>query len=129
MGKEHFDSRSGDHVDVNSIEKVINRGLNGVVKPVLASPFRRVLQPFITTITYTGRRSDRTFSTPVLYWRRGDTVTIGVAAPGSKQWWRNFLDAGGPISIDLPGGSREGHAKATRDAKGRVVVRVELSPV
>lgn len=110
------------------VEDVVNRSLNGVVEPALRSRLGWVLRPFITTITYTGRRSGRTFSTPVLYWRRGDRVTIGVAAPDSKQWWRNFRDGGGPITLDLRGGSRQGHAIATRDAKGRVVVRVELTP-
>ena len=114
-------------MDVNRIEDVANRALNGVVKPVLGSRFRWILQPVITTITYTGRRSGQQFSTPVLYRRRGNKVTIGVAAPDSKQWWRNFLDGGGPIRVDLRDGPHEGHALASRDSKGRVVVHVELA--
>lgn len=109
-------------------EDAANRSLNGLVKPILGSRFRVLLQPVVAVITYTGRRSGRTFSTPVLYGRRGDRVTIGVAAPDAKQWWRNFLDGGGPITIDLWGTPRTGHAVAERDAKGRVVVRISLDP-
>lgn len=115
-------------MDLDRVEDVTNRALNGVVKPVLRSRFRRIIQPVITTITYNGRRSGREFSTPVLYWRRRNTVTIRVAAADSKQWWRNFLGDGHPISIDLHGGRRDGHAVATSDAKGRVVVHVRLTP-
>lgn len=114
---------------MDRVEETLNRALNGVVKPVLRSRFRWIIHPVITTITYTGRRSGREFSTPVLHWRRGDGVTIGVAAPESKQWWRNFLDDGDPITIDLRGRPRGGHAVASRDAEGRVVVRIELARV
>lgn len=115
-------------VNVDRIEDALNRALNGVVKPVLTSRFRWVIQPVIATITWTGRRSGREFSTPVLYRRRGDTVTIGVAAPSAKQWWRNFTDGGGPISIDLRGTQRTGHALASRSSRGRVSVRIQLDP-
>jgi F420H(2)-dependent quinone reductase len=78
-----------------------------------------------TIITYTGRRSGRTFVTPVAYKRAGNTVTIGVQAPGAKNWWRNFLD-GGPIMLQLDGVHRTGHAVSRRDDRGRVTVTVRL---
>jgi hypothetical protein len=82
----------------------------------------------LTVITYTGRRSGRTFSTPVGYRRTADGVVIGVRLPDSKAWWRNFLDEGGPISLRLDDAERTGHATAHRDAKGRVSVTVRLTP-
>jgi hypothetical protein len=78
-----------------------------------------------TVITYTGRRSGRTFSTPVAYKRAGTTVTIGVQMPEAKNWWRNFLD-GGPIALQLGGVHRTGHAVSRRDDRGRVTVTVRL---
>ncbi|WP_245930309.1 nitroreductase/quinone reductase family protein [Allonocardiopsis opalescens] len=81
----------------------------------------------ITIITYTGRRSGRTFSTPVGYRRAGDTVTIGVRLPDAKSWWRNFTGDGGTVRLDLDGSGRTGHATAHRDAKGRVTVTVRLA--
>jgi hypothetical protein len=81
----------------------------------------------LTIVTYTGRRSGRTFSTPVGFRRVDDVVTIGVQLPEAKKWWRNFLDEGGPISLELDGADRTGHAIARRDPKGRVTVTVRLT--
>lgn len=80
----------------------------------------------LTIVTYTGRRSGRTFSTPVGYRRAGDTVTIGVRLPDAKKWWRNFTGEGGPISLELDGVDRTGHAVARRDERGRVSITVRL---
>lgn len=82
----------------------------------------------MVTITYTGRKSGKTFSTPVAYRRRGDDVTIGVAMPDAKSWWRNFLGDGGPITLEFDDGDRTGHAVSTRDDRGRVSVKVLLGP-
>lgn len=82
----------------------------------------------LTTITYTGRRTGRTISTPVMYRRTGaDQVVIGVRGPDGKTWWRNFLGEGGPITLNLDGANRTGHAVAHRDEQGRVTVTVALS--
>ncbi|MFF5588305.1 hypothetical protein [Streptomyces hygroscopicus] len=62
------------------------------------------------------------------YRRAADLVTIRVAMPERKTWWRNFTGAGGPISLDLDGGARTGHAVARVDGKGRVTVAVRLDP-
>lgn len=80
----------------------------------------------LTVVTYTGRRSGRTFSTPVAYRRADDAVTITVAMPERKLWWRNFTGEGGPISLDLDGSDRTGHAVARVDDKGRVTITVRL---
>ena len=82
-------------------------------------------QRHFTIITYVGRRSGRSFSTPVAYKRAGNTVTIGVQMPDAKSWWRNFLD-GGPITLQLDGVQRTGHAVSRRDDRGRVTVAVQL---
>ncbi|MFC7623127.1 nitroreductase/quinone reductase family protein [Microlunatus sp. GCM10028923] len=84
------------------------------------------LRRSLTIVTYTGRRSGRTFSTPVGFRRDGDTVIIGVMMPERKKWWRNFLGEGGPIMIELDGTTRTGHAIAERDSQGRVSVTVRL---
>jgi len=82
----------------------------------------------MTVITYIGRRSGRTFTTPVSYKRHGDEVTIGVQFPDQKQWWRNFLDEDGPISVRLEGVERSGTATAVRDSRGKVIVKIDLEP-
>jgi F420H(2)-dependent quinone reductase len=81
----------------------------------------------VTLITYTGRRSGRTFSTPVAYRRRGDEIDIVANMPDAKTWWHNFVGEGAPISLTLDGAERAGHAVAHRDDKGRVTVHVRLA--
>ena len=85
------------------------------------------LRRSVTMITYTGRRSGRTFRTPVAYRRRGDEIEIAANLPDAKTWWRNFVGEGGPVSLTLDGAERTGHAVAHRDDKGRVTVRVRLA--
>ena len=82
----------------------------------------------ITEISYVGRRSGRTITTPIAFQRSGDDdLTINVMMPDHKSWWRNFLGEGAPISLDLDGTPRSGHAVANRDAQGAVTVQVHLN--
>lgn len=46
--------------------------------------------------------------------------------PEGKNWWRNFSDGGCPITLQLKGTDRTGHAVTTRDDRGRVTVTVKL---
>ena len=81
----------------------------------------------ITMLSYTGRRSGRSFSSPVAYRRTGNEITINANLPQTKTWWRNFLGDGGPITLQLNGTERAGHAVAKRDNKGRVTITVQLT--
>ncbi|WP_232375076.1 hypothetical protein [Mycolicibacterium mengxianglii] len=90
--------------------------------PVLGA----VIGRHITEISYVGRKSGRSFTLPVSYQVRGNTVTIRVSMPDKKSWWRNFLGAGGPLTIRLDGTDRPAHAVASRDAAGRVTVVATL---
>lgn len=111
---------------LGSITKSMNDAITALTQaPVIGS----LLGRGFVVITYVGRKSGKTFSTPVNYWRSGDTVTIGVGMPDKKTWWRNFLGEGGPISLHLNGVDRTGHAVATRDERGRVKVKVALDKV
>jgi hypothetical protein len=101
---------------------------NSAVRPLIASPrWGKLVSGSMTVITYTGRRSGRTFSIPVGYKRAGDDVTIRVEFPDHKSWWRNFTGEGAPLSIKLDGAERAGHGTAQRTGK-RVTVSVRLSP-
>ncbi|MFD2419057.1 hypothetical protein [Amycolatopsis pigmentata] len=111
---------------------VVRTGAGRVNARVLALRSSRRWGPLVrkhlTVVTYTGRRTGRTFSIPVGYRRKGDVVTIRVGLPDAKTWWRNFLGEGNPISVELDGTDRQGHAVARRDEKGRVTVTVRLHP-
>ncbi|MGV0718290.1 hypothetical protein ABQE93_23080 [Mycolicibacterium sp. XJ662] len=104
------------------VVRVVNGFFVGLLNaPVLGSVVRRGL----VKIRYVGRRSGGTFEIPVGYRRSGDDIVINVMAPDAKNWWRNFLGDGGPITlVDFGGVDRAAHAVAHRDAKGRVSVTV-----
>ncbi|ORM32508.1 hypothetical protein [Williamsia sp. 1135] len=105
------------------IAAVVNTGFGVVARiPVLD----KIIGKAITTITYTGRKSGKTFSIPVAYKRSGDEVVIAVAMPDKKTWWRNFSGEGAPISIKLDGVDRPGHGVSRRNDKGQVSVKVTL---
>src|ERR1700759_1178452 len=100
---------------------------NAPVEALAASPrFGALLRRSITTITYTGRRSGKSFSIPVAYRRRGDEIEVGANLPEAKTWGRNFLGEGGPVTLTLDGSEPAGHAVAERDSNGRVTVRIRL---
>ena len=93
--------------------------------PVVGALLRRSM----VVIRYQGRRSGKTFQTPVNFRKAGDDLVIRVMAPDSKNWWRNFTGPGGSITlVDFDGGDRAGHAVARRDERGRVTVTVRLDP-
>lgn len=103
------------------------RGINRWVVGLRDAPLvGKLVRRGITVVSYTGRRSGRTFSTPVGYQRKGDVVEISVMMPDAKTWWRNFNGEGGPLTLELDGAERTGHATSHRDDRGRVTVRVRL---
>ena len=114
-----------------NLGRLLMRGaplFNAPITALATSPrFGALLRRSITTITYTGRRSGRTFNIPVAYRRRGDEIEIVPNMPDAKTWWRNFLGDGAPMSLTLDGIERSGHAVAHRDENGRVTVRVRLA--
>ena len=114
-----------------NLGRLLMRGaplFNAPIVALAASPrLGKMLRRNITLMSYTGRRSGRTFSIPVAYRRRGDEIEIVPNMPDAKTWWRNFLGDGAPMSLTLDGIERSGHAVAKRDENGRVTVRVRVA--
>jgi len=92
-----------------------------------SSRFGGLIRRNITMISYAGRHSGRTYTIPVAYRRRGDEIEIAANMPDAKTWWRNFLGDGAPLTLDLDGTQRTGHAVARRDENGHVTVTVQLA--
>jgi F420H(2)-dependent quinone reductase len=102
--------------------------LNVPVAALTNSPrFGRFMSRNITLITYTGRRSGRSFSIPVAYHRSGDEIEIAANMPDAKSWWRNFEGDGAPLTLTLDGSTHPGHAVAQRAQGGRVTVIARLA--
>jgi len=102
-----------------------NIGVSALLKSRRIGPW---IGKGLTTVSYTGRRSGRTFTTPVAYRRDGDQVTLMVDLPAVKNWWRNFTGDGGPVTLRLDGTYRTGHAIAHRAGAAWATVTVTLDP-
>jgi len=72
--------------------------LNNTMKFVLRSPLHGIISKYLTLITFRGRKSGKTYTTPVSYFRRNDEVIIFTHA----NWWKNFR-GGAPITLRLRG--------------------------
>ena len=60
-------------------------------------------------ITFTGRRSGRSYTTPVSYFREGQTVRCFTRS--DTTWWRN-VRGGASVSLRIRGEEQQGHAEA-----------------
>ena len=103
--------------------------MNAPVAALANSPrFGRFIGRNITLITYTGRRSGRTFSIPVAYRRSGDEIEIAANMPDAKVWWRNFLGDGAPLTLNLDGTPRGGTSSCYKalDQSGRGAAKPAL---
>ena len=104
----------------------MNRVVNPCLKAILRSPAHGLASGRLALITYTGRRSGREYTIPVLYRDKGDEVTIAVGWPDGKVWWRNLTGEGGPVRLVVRGQELTGHAVATRDGDRDALVRVRV---
>lgn len=86
-----------------------------VMKLLLRSPLHGLVSKTVLLITFTGRRSGRTYTTPVDYSQEGDVVSIFTHA----SWWRN-LTGGAPVTLRLRGRDVPGHAEPVADDKQAV---------
>ena len=62
----------------------LNRTVNPALKAVLRSKAHRLASDRFALITYTGRRSGREYTIPVLYRDKGDEVTTAVGWPTER---------------------------------------------
>jgi hypothetical protein len=93
------------------MRKVLNRVANPGVAFLLKSPLHRLLSGRVMLITVTGRRSGRSYTTPVEYERSRDQVH--AKSWSSRTWWRN-LEGGAPVSVLVRGRWLQGRGVAER---------------
>lgn len=86
---------------------------NPIMMWILRSPMHGMLSGNTTIITYTGRKSGKTFSTPVNYIRDGDV--LWVVSFRHRTWWRSLRDA--RVTVRLQGNDLAGVAKAITDER------------
>ena len=67
---------------------MIYKLLNPTMNLLLRSPAHRILSSRIVTIRYSGRRTGKSYATPVSYLREGNTVYCFT----NGAWWHNFRE-------------------------------------
>lgn len=82
----------------------LERYFNPLAARILASRLHWLLSSWLLDITYTGRKSGRTFSFPVTYARHDDKTLVAVVGqPDAKTYWRNFTGKPGTVEMFLRG--------------------------
>lgn len=64
----------------------------------------------IMLITFKGRKSGKTFTTPLGYTRKGNSITCFTDSP----WWKN-LEGGAPVKLTIKGQEMQGFATPVSD--------------
>jgi deazaflavin-dependent oxidoreductase (nitroreductase family) len=80
------------------------------MKFILRSPMHGMVSKTVLLLTFTGRKSGKTYTTPVDYSQDGDQVTIFTHAA----WWKNLRN-GAPVSLRLRGRDLQGLAEPVAD--------------
>ena len=89
--------------------------LNALMRMLLHIPgLQRWLGRSTALITFTGRRSGVSYTTPVTYTRHNHEAIL--TAHESRQWWRN-LETQPRVALRLAGSSHHGTARILRDDK------------
>ena len=84
---------------------------NPIMMWLLRSPLHGMLSGSTMIITYTGRKSGKTFSTPVNYVRDGDM--LWAISFHHRTWWRSLHDS--PVTLRVQGKDVTGVATAITD--------------
>ena len=88
-----------------SLSGILNKVGNPFVSFLLQSPLHGLLGAKFMLITVTGRKTGRTFTTPVNYVREGDVLT--VISRKDRTWWRNLSEPA-PVFVRIKGRKRAG---------------------
>jgi deazaflavin-dependent oxidoreductase (nitroreductase family) len=84
------------------IVKIVMRPMTKMLNPLIVKLAGRRHFPMAAQIRHAGRRSGRTYTTPVSAKRRGDVVVIALTFGNQSDWSRNVRSAGG-ASIRIEG--------------------------
>lgn len=82
--------------------------VNRAMKLLLRSPMHKMVSSTVLLITFTGRKSGKTYTTPVSYSQNGDQIILFTHA----NWWKNFRSGAlTPVTLRLQGQERQGLAE------------------
>ena len=73
---------------------------NPIVTSLLRSPLHGLMSGNTLLLTYTGRKSGRSYTFPISYGRTGDRLWL--ITHRRKTWWKN-LQGGTPVTVHIGG--------------------------
>lgn len=85
------------------------------MKLLLHSPLHGMVSKTVLLITFRGRKSGKTYTTPVDYSQDGDQVTIFTHA----NWWKN-LRGGAPVTLYIRGRELQGLAEPVAEDQAAI---------
>ncbi|NDJ33466.1 MAG: nitroreductase family deazaflavin-dependent oxidoreductase [Chloroflexi bacterium] len=88
----------------------VRNTMNRIMGTVLRTPLHGVLSGSLMLIRFTGRKSGKTYTTPVGYMQDGDWLTVFT----HSTWWKNF-EQEPQVDVLLRGDWRSGRAHAITD--------------
>jgi deazaflavin-dependent oxidoreductase (nitroreductase family) len=94
-----------------TVPPIVNRSM----KLVLRSPLHEIVSKSVLLITFTGRKSGKTYTTPVSYSQFDDQVYIFSHA----NWWKNLRN-GASVSLRIRGRELNGLAEPVAEDKQAV---------
>lgn len=94
-----------------TIPPIVNRSM----KMILRSPVHGIVSKTVLLITFTGRKSGKTYTTPVSYSQDGGRVTIFTHA----SWWKNLAPSAA-VTLQLQGRELQGLAEPVADDKAAI---------
>ena len=99
---------------------------NKIMSTVLRSPLHGMVSKSIMLITFTGRKSGKTYTTPISYTRDGNLVTAFTHA----KWARNLV-GGAPVTLMIKNKALQGQADVVSDEKEAIAggLKAHLSQV
>jgi len=98
--------------EIPTVPPIVNR----TMKFMLRSPLHGMVDKQILLITFTGRKSGKTYTTPVSYSQSGDQVVIFTHA----NWWKNLRNDA-PVTVHIRGRDLQGLAQPIAEDKEAVV--------
>ena len=96
----------------------MNRVFNPIMRWILTSPLHKIVSKGLVLICFSGRKSNKHYSTPVEYIQEGQVIWIMVGFPEKKVWWRNLV-GGAPVNLCLRGEWVSGEAFALKGEDNR----------
>lgn len=89
---------------------------NPFITWLLRSPFHGFMSKSTMLITFTGRKSGKTYTTPVNYWAttEGEKPVYITTSHRARTWWRNFRQ-GAPLTARIRGKAYRGIATVVED--------------